>query len=135
MKFPLIDRVEAGHVLTRAEAEAAMEELLSGRVETPEIVRLLAALNRRPIEVQELAGIARPARAAARQTCWKRWGCGSICRSNSMGGRSGRLASDFCLRKPHTRPHGTRLPRVNRSACEPCSIFWGRSRIQRARNR
>src|SRR5712691_3322070 len=53
-----IDRVEAGHVLTRAEAEAAMEELLSGRVETPEIVRLLAALNRRPIEVQELAGFA-----------------------------------------------------------------------------
>ncbi len=35
-----------------------MEELLSGRVETPEIVRLLEALNRRPIEVQELAGFA-----------------------------------------------------------------------------
>jgi anthranilate phosphoribosyltransferase len=58
MKFPLIDRVEAGHVLTRAEAEAAMQELLSGRMETPEIVRLLAALNRRPVEVQELAGFA-----------------------------------------------------------------------------
>src|SRR5712671_3369419 len=60
-----IDRVEAGHVLTRAEAEAAMEELLSGRVETPEIVRLLAALNRRPIEVQELAGFARVMRRHA----------------------------------------------------------------------
>src|SRR6266849_5421197 len=58
MTFSLIERVEAGHVLKRAEAEAAMEELLSGRVETPEIVRLLAALNRRPIEVQELAGFA-----------------------------------------------------------------------------
>jgi len=67
MKFPLIDRVEAGHVLTRAEAEAAMEELLSGRVETPEIVRLLAALNRRPIEVQELAGFARVMRRHATQ--------------------------------------------------------------------
>jgi anthranilate phosphoribosyltransferase len=65
MKFPLIDRVEAGHVLTCAEAEAAMEELLSGRVETPEIVRLLAALNRRPIEVQELAGFARVMRQHA----------------------------------------------------------------------
>jgi anthranilate phosphoribosyltransferase len=65
MKFPLIDRVEAGHVLTRAEAEATMEELLSGRVETPEIVRLLAALNRRPIEVQELAGFARVMRRHA----------------------------------------------------------------------
>jgi len=67
MKFPLIDRVEAGHVLTRAQAEAAMEELLSGLVETPEIVRLLAALNRRPIEVQELAGFARVMRRHATQ--------------------------------------------------------------------
>jgi len=32
---------EDGHVFKRAEAEAAMEELLTGRVETPEIVRLL----------------------------------------------------------------------------------------------
>jgi anthranilate phosphoribosyltransferase len=58
MILPLIERVEAGHILKRAEAEAAMQELLSGRVETPEIVRLLEALNRRPIEVQELAGFA-----------------------------------------------------------------------------
>src|SRR6266446_5573747 len=65
MTLSLIERVEGGHVLTRAEAEAAMEELLSGRVETPEIVRLLAALNRRPIEVQELAGFARVMRRHA----------------------------------------------------------------------
>jgi len=58
MILPLIERVEAGHILNRGEAEATMEELLSGRVETPEIVRLLEALNRRPIEVQELAGFA-----------------------------------------------------------------------------
>ena len=58
MTLSLIERVEAGNVLKRAEAEAAMEELLSGRVETPEMVRLLEALNRRPIEVQELAGFA-----------------------------------------------------------------------------
>src|SRR5207245_7005308 len=58
MTLSLIDRVEAGHILKRAEAGAAMEELLSGLVETPEIVRLLEALNRRPIEVQELAGFA-----------------------------------------------------------------------------
>ena len=67
MKFPLIDRVEDGHVFKRAEAEAAMEELLTGRVETPEIVRLLAALNRRPLEVQELAGFARVMRRHATQ--------------------------------------------------------------------
>ncbi len=65
MTHSLIGRVEAGHVLERAEAEAAMEELLSGRVETPEIVRLLAALNRRPIAVQELAGFARVMRRHA----------------------------------------------------------------------
>jgi len=33
-----------------------MEELLSGRVETAEIVRLLSAMNRRPVAVQELTG-------------------------------------------------------------------------------
>jgi anthranilate phosphoribosyltransferase len=58
MSLPLIERVEAGHILTRPEAEAVMEELLSGRVETPEIVRLLTVLNRRPVQVQELAGFA-----------------------------------------------------------------------------
>ena len=47
MTKSLIERVEAGHVLERAEAEATMEELLSGRVKTPKIVRLLEALNRR----------------------------------------------------------------------------------------
>jgi anthranilate phosphoribosyltransferase len=65
MNFPLIDRVEDGHVFKRAEAEAAMEELITGRFETPEIVRLLAALNRRPVEVQELAGFARVMRRHA----------------------------------------------------------------------
>ena len=58
MTISLIKRIEAGHVLKRVEAEAAMEELLSGRVKTPEIVRLLEALNRRPVGVQELAGFA-----------------------------------------------------------------------------
>jgi anthranilate phosphoribosyltransferase len=67
MKFSLIARVEAGDVLKRAEAEAAMEELLSGRVETPDIVRLLAALNRRSVEVQELAGFAQVMRRHARR--------------------------------------------------------------------
>src|SRR6266849_5218990 len=65
MTFSLIERVEAGHVFARAEAEAAMEGLLSGRVETPENVRLLAALNRRPVDVQELAGFAQVMRRHA----------------------------------------------------------------------
>src|SRR5438876_12108717 len=65
MTKSLIERVEAGHVLERAEAEATMEELLSGRVKTPKIVRLLEALNRRPVEAQELAGFARVMRRHA----------------------------------------------------------------------
>ena len=65
MSLLLIKRVEGGHILTRAEAEAVMEELLSGRVQTPEIVRLLTALNRRPIQVQELAGFAQVMRRHA----------------------------------------------------------------------
>jgi len=65
MTLSSIDRVEAGHILTRAEAEAVMEELLSGRAETPEIVRMLSALNQRPVQVQELAGFARVMRRHA----------------------------------------------------------------------
>jgi anthranilate phosphoribosyltransferase len=65
MTFSLIERVEAGHVLARADAEAVMEELLSGRVETTEIVRLLTALNRRHVEAQELAGFAKVMRSRA----------------------------------------------------------------------
>jgi anthranilate phosphoribosyltransferase len=58
MAASLLQRVENGEVLTRAQAEEAMEEILSGRVETPEIVSLLRAMNARPIEPQELAGFA-----------------------------------------------------------------------------
>jgi anthranilate phosphoribosyltransferase len=54
----LIEQMESGQVLTRAGAEAAMEELLCGRMETPEIVRFLRALNARPLLVEELAGFA-----------------------------------------------------------------------------
>ena len=54
----LLQRVENGEILSRAQAEEAMEEILSGRAETPEIVSLLRALNARPIEPQELAGFA-----------------------------------------------------------------------------
>jgi anthranilate phosphoribosyltransferase len=60
-----IERLEAGLFYTGAEAEAVMEELLSGRVETPEILRLLTALNQRPVQVQELAGFARVMRQNA----------------------------------------------------------------------
>jgi anthranilate phosphoribosyltransferase len=54
----LMQRVADGKILTRAEAEAIMEEILSGRVETPEIVSLLLGMNARPVQPQELAGFA-----------------------------------------------------------------------------
>jgi len=53
-----IEQAEAGRALTCAEAEAFMEELLVGRVETPDIVRMLLALNQRPASVEELTGFA-----------------------------------------------------------------------------
>jgi len=61
----LIERAEACCAFTRGEAEALMEEILSGRLSTPEIVRVLMALNRRTIEVQELAGFAQVMRRHA----------------------------------------------------------------------
>jgi len=54
----LIHKTEQLEPLTRAEAEALMEDLLSGRIATPEIVRLLLALNRRQINPVELAAFA-----------------------------------------------------------------------------
>src|SRR3984893_18443810 len=58
MALTFLQRVENAHIFTRAEAEAVMEELLSGRAETLEIVRLLTALNQRRVCVAELAGFA-----------------------------------------------------------------------------
>ena len=54
----LIDKAGALGVLTRAEANTVMEELLSGHMGTPEIVRLLLAMNLRTITAEELAGFA-----------------------------------------------------------------------------
>jgi anthranilate phosphoribosyltransferase len=61
----LIEQAETGNPLSRSEAEAFMEELLSGRIATPEIVRMLLALNKRPVSVDELAGFARVVRKHA----------------------------------------------------------------------
>jgi anthranilate phosphoribosyltransferase len=58
MALSLMQRVENGKILTRAEAEEAMEEILAGRVPTPEIVSLLRGMNARPVHSQELAGFA-----------------------------------------------------------------------------
>src|SRR5438128_9486693 len=65
MSLVLIEKTETGAALERAEAESLMEELLGGRLETPEIVRLLSALTARPYRAEELAGFARVMRRHA----------------------------------------------------------------------
>jgi anthranilate phosphoribosyltransferase len=61
----LVSHAVSGQVLNGAEAEEMMEELLGGRLETPEIVQLLRALNSRPYRAEELAGFARAMRRHA----------------------------------------------------------------------
>src|SRR5260370_33078932 len=61
----LIEKAEAAGALSRVEAEAFMEELLSGQIATPEIVRMLLALNQRAVSVDELVGVARVMRKHA----------------------------------------------------------------------
>jgi anthranilate phosphoribosyltransferase len=58
-------RVAAGEDLSRVEAEAAMEELLSGRASDDEIAGLLAALRAKGPTVEELVGFARAMRRHA----------------------------------------------------------------------
>ena len=62
MTHRLLDHAIAGHALNGAQAEELMEELLSGRLVTAEIVQLLSALNERPYRSEELAGFARAMR-------------------------------------------------------------------------
>src|SRR5215475_1959558 len=65
MSVLLIEKTEAGSALERPEAEAVMEELLAGRLDTPAIVRFLTALNARPYRAMELAAFARVMRRHA----------------------------------------------------------------------
>jgi len=58
MTKSLIDGAASGQIFSREDAEGVMEELLTGRVETADIVRLLSAMNTRPVRVEELAGFA-----------------------------------------------------------------------------
>lgn len=61
----LIEKTEQLTALTPPEAETLMEELLSGRIDTPEIVRFLLALNRRAVQPEELGAFARVIRRHA----------------------------------------------------------------------
>jgi len=65
MTLRLLNHAASGKVLSGAEAEEIMEELLGGLLETHEIVQLLSALNARPYRAEELAGFARVMRRHA----------------------------------------------------------------------
>jgi anthranilate phosphoribosyltransferase len=65
MTLRLLGQAASGKILSGAEAEEIMEELLGGRLATPEIVQLLSALNARPYRAEELAGFARVMRRHA----------------------------------------------------------------------
>ena len=65
MSHPLLNYAVLGNVLSGPEAEEIMEELLSGRLQAPEIVQLLSALNTRSYRAEELAGFARVMRRHA----------------------------------------------------------------------
>ena len=67
MSSRLLECALSGRELTGAEAEELMEELLSGRLQTAQIVALLTALNARPYRAEELAGFARAMRRHAAQ--------------------------------------------------------------------
>jgi anthranilate phosphoribosyltransferase len=57
--------LEAKHDLSRAQAEVLMEELLSGRMAQPEVVRFLLAMRAKGETVEELVGFARVMRRHA----------------------------------------------------------------------
>jgi len=61
----LIEKTEQLAPLSPSEAESLMEELLSGRIETPDTVRFLLALNLRAIQPGELGAFARVIRRHA----------------------------------------------------------------------
>src|SRR3990170_7102564 len=58
-------KLEAGHDLSRAEAEAVMEELLAGRMAHDDVVRFLLAMRAKGETVEELVGFARVMRRHA----------------------------------------------------------------------
>jgi anthranilate phosphoribosyltransferase len=60
-----LKKLQLGEALTRAEAESALEEILSGRMETPEIVAFLEAYDLRQVTVAELTGFATAVRRHA----------------------------------------------------------------------
>jgi anthranilate phosphoribosyltransferase len=60
-----IAHLESGQFLTSEQADALMQQLLNGELATPEIVRVLLALNARPIRPEELLGFALAMRGRA----------------------------------------------------------------------
>jgi anthranilate phosphoribosyltransferase len=61
----MLEKIDARRDLSRAEAEAFMEELLSGRIAHADVVRFLLAMRAKGETVEELVGFARAMRRHA----------------------------------------------------------------------
>ncbi len=103
-------KLEAGRGLTREEAEAAMEELLAGRLAHGDIVRLLISLRDKGETVDELVGFARamrrhavqifpaavPSQISGGSSGVDRQGDGGVDAARTYGSRIDRLLVDTC---------------------------------------
>lgn len=69
----LIEKLEGGRQLTLQEAEAAMEELLTGAVPDGDIVRMLTAMRAREYSVDEIVGFASVMRRHAKPVFSNTW--------------------------------------------------------------
>ncbi|MGA8036343.1 MAG: anthranilate phosphoribosyltransferase [Candidatus Acidiferrales bacterium] len=58
MMLDALDKIAAGKILTRAEAERVMEEILAGRASTEQIAALLMGLRMRGEALEEVVGFA-----------------------------------------------------------------------------
>jgi anthranilate phosphoribosyltransferase len=65
MISPSLHKIQSGHDLSPAEADALMEELLEGRLHNADIVQLLIALRKKGEAIDELVGFARAMRRHA----------------------------------------------------------------------
>ena len=58
MILEALDKIAAGKILARAEAERVMEEILAGRASTEQIAALLMGLRMRGEALEEVVGFA-----------------------------------------------------------------------------
>jgi anthranilate phosphoribosyltransferase len=94
----LLQQVESGCDLSRVDADAAMEDLLSGRISEDNIVRLLAALRDKGETVEEIVGFAAAMRRHAKNAfpAWHAAPEGIVDTCGTGGGTPGTFNISTC---------------------------------------